>query len=392
MADNNNNDPQDYDDTYVEDDFEQVADDNVASDDWSDDFSEDLNADETQDSASPPPSKKKSTLATIIVVAVSAILIVGVLALMGGGEEVPVEGASVETPASPDAAVTGPDQPVGIAPPAADATQVPAVDTTQPARLANANENDQGFMVNPSEIKDSPVDAPAPIPLPAPVDAPPPVAELPPTEPPPAMMTAPDQFPTVDKILKPQPDTPVPAAPTVPAVQESAPVPDATAVPAPAVNNINEDTIRNSAVYKDMAGQLADAQSKIAALQKSIDEQKVHESRSEDIEGLKNRIAELESKLLTAAAAPRESPAIESQAPKSVKAKRATPAVSLNVMTSSWHLKSATPDRAVVANTRTGDIRTVHIGEDLAPIGRVTAIEMRGSRWVVQGTHGRVTQ
>lgn len=57
----------------------------------------------------------------------------------------------------------------------------------------------------------------------------------------------------------------------------------------------------------------------------------------------------------------------------------------------SWVLRAATSDEAWVAkNTATRELRPVHIGDQLAGIGTVTAIRKVGDSWVVQGSHGTV--
>lgn len=57
----------------------------------------------------------------------------------------------------------------------------------------------------------------------------------------------------------------------------------------------------------------------------------------------------------------------------------------------SWVLRSAQPGAAMVVPKAGGDMRTVRVGDNLAGLGRIIAIEQRGSRWVVQGTQSTLT-
>jgi len=56
-----------------------------------------------------------------------------------------------------------------------------------------------------------------------------------------------------------------------------------------------------------------------------------------------------------------------------------------------WVLRAATPDEAWIAkNNDTRELHPVHIGDNLAGIGKVTAIEQSGDGWVLQGTTGNI--
>lgn len=87
------------------------------------------------------------------------------------------------------------------------------------------------------------------------------------------------------------------------------------------------------------------------------------------------------------AAAPADIPETEAVPKPAAKAEPAVTAAR-NV---SWVLRSAQPGAAMVAPKAGGDMRTVRVGDTLSGLGRIIAIEQRGSRWVVQGTQGTLT-
>ena len=58
----------------------------------------------------------------------------------------------------------------------------------------------------------------------------------------------------------------------------------------------------------------------------------------------------------------------------------------------SWVLKGAQPGQAMVSRVGEGEMQTVKIGDSLTGIGRITDISYQNSRWVVQGTQGRIEQ
>lgn len=80
-----------------------------------------------------------------------------------------------------------------------------------------------------------------------------------------------------------------------------------------------------------------------------------------------------------------DTPKVESPA-KAEKAPAAEPARSAG-----WILRSAQPGTAMVVAKTGGEMRTVRVGDTLAGLGRITSIEQRGSKWVVQGTQGTLT-
>jgi len=59
---------------------------------------------------------------------------------------------------------------------------------------------------------------------------------------------------------------------------------------------------------------------------------------------------------------------------------------------SSWVLKSAQPDKAIVAKKGESEVYAVAVGDTLAGIGRIESIGMDGGLWVVRGTKGKIVQ
>ncbi|QQG36451.1 MAG: hypothetical protein HYS17_01270 [Micavibrio aeruginosavorus] len=57
----------------------------------------------------------------------------------------------------------------------------------------------------------------------------------------------------------------------------------------------------------------------------------------------------------------------------------------------SWVLRSAQPGVAMVSSKKTGDMKTVRVGDLLPGIGRITSIDKQGGRWVVLGTQGSLS-
>ena len=56
-----------------------------------------------------------------------------------------------------------------------------------------------------------------------------------------------------------------------------------------------------------------------------------------------------------------------------------------------WVLRAATPGQAWVADSATShDLKQLQVGDQLAGIGRVTAIQQQDGNWVVQGTKGKI--
>jgi hypothetical protein len=123
----------------------------------------------------------------------------------------------------------------------------------------------------------------------------------------------------------------------------------------------------------------------------------------ETIRRLENRVSELSQKqsvtqgnLTTAvddetdsepAPAPEQKPAI-----KPVQAAYHAPAHKAQSLVPRWVLRSAQPGRALVAREGRNEMQSVAIGDTLPGIGYVTGIFNQDSRWIVQGTEGRIAQ
>lgn len=396
MADNNHDD-------FVEDNFEDdPKSDEVdgADGEWADDdeYADDASAEDVA-----PPPKKKSNLSNIIIVAVVLILAVGYFMFAGGSAEAPT---SSETEVAADGEPAPASDGIDLAPPADVAAEAPT-EASAPA--------DQGFLVesNPEAlVTDIPivkVVTPQPE-LPTAVEnAPEPRAALPDNAPTAPAETAvatgaadtttaasAAEFPTVNKILKPQADTDVEKA------VEPAVVPT-EAVITPALPAVVDGTpVSESA---DLAAQLAEEQAKSADLQKRLEaaQNVAEKANANEVEALKIKIAGLEQQLLTKTASgdssetvvtkpvavenamPEERPVVQ----KTVR--QNTPVVKIKP-TSKWVLKAASSDRALIAHAGGADLRTVYVGDTVEPIGRIVAIEKSASGWKVKGTKATISQ
>lgn len=397
MADNNHDD-------FVEDNFEdEPKSDEVdgADGEWADDdeYADDASAEDVV-----PPPKKKSNLSNIIIVAVVLILAVGYFMFAGGSAEAPT---SSETEVAADGESAPASDGIDLAPPAAVVADAPA-DASAPA--------DQGFLVesNPEAlVTDIPivkVVTPQPE-LPTAVEnAPEPSAALPdnapttaPAEAAVATGAAEDttaataaEFPTVNKILKPQADTDVEKA------VEPAVVPT-EAVITPALPAVVDGTpVSESA---DLAAQLAEEQAKSADLQKRLEaaQNVAEKANANEVEALKVKIAGLEQQLLSKTANENSSETVVTK-PEAVEnaMPEERPVVRKNVRqdapvvkikpTSKWVLKAASSGRALIAHAGGADLRTVYVGDTVEPIGRIVAIEKSSSGWKVKGTKATISQ
>lgn len=57
-----------------------------------------------------------------------------------------------------------------------------------------------------------------------------------------------------------------------------------------------------------------------------------------------------------------------------------------------WVLKAVQPGKAWISRPGSNEMKTVKIGDMLAGIGKITAIDLVEGRWVVQGTSSKITQ
>ena len=113
---------------------------------------------------------------------------------------------------------------------------------------------------------------------------------------------------------------------------------------------------------------------------------------------LQTKIDELEKKL---AAFEKQSPVetVEDKKPEPVSIKKAsdvalTKAVEKPVKTvsSQWILKGANSNKAILSDKRTGDLKTISIGQTVPGLGRILSISESGSGWSVKGTLATVTE
>jgi len=77
----------------------------------------------------------------------------------------------------------------------------------------------------------------------------------------------------------------------------------------------------------------------------------------------------------------------EKPAPAKTKAEPVKKAASIK-----WILKSASPDYAVLYDGRTGDVKTIEVGDRVAGLGKIQSISRVNGKWVVKGTGGKITQ
>ncbi|MCK6419091.1 MAG: hypothetical protein L6Q57_09195 [Alphaproteobacteria bacterium] len=139
---------------------------------------------------------------------------------------------------------------------------------------------------------------------------------------------------------------------------------------------------------------------------KSVREQELEDNvvaLTAKLEQLTGRLADMEAQLQAAqTAAASTAPAAEKPAPvakKSTKKRSSKKAssgappkvVSSTRTSSSWQLRSAQPGKALVAEARTGDLRSVEVGDSLPGIGKITAITQDGGVWRIQGTRGALS-
>lgn len=88
-----------------------------------------------------------------------------------------------------------------------------------------------------------------------------------------------------------------------------------------------------------------------------------------------------------------EAPAVAAEKPKEAVAQPVEPAKPAKpVVMPNWVLKSAKPGIAVLYDKRTGDVKTVGVGDRVAGLGRIKSVSKVDGRWVVEGTGGKVRQ
>ncbi len=400
MTANHNDDqtsPESYDEQFPSeyDDITDASLDDATDAEWVDDE----DADNTEDEPVAQP-KKKSKLTTIIIIAVAIIGVLGFLVIKGAGQQVPTEpnaAAAVNSLVGlKDTAPT--EEPAPTPPPAAEAP-APQGLMDNPAILDQPNTTNSAPAATTEII---PMTAPMTAPQAEEVQAPIATAPVAPTTAPaaPAALSdtiTPDikpvsDFPTVDSIKKPAEDEKiiqVTAEPTQPVAEPTTPAPttaqEITVAPA--------DTAKINELEKNLAD-------KTAEIQKQKEDAA---NANSEIQSLKGKIAELEKAAkaqaipqdeLKAATEPKakEAKTIEKPVVKTEPQKSAATTPAPAIKRTNWVLKSARPGRAVIANQATHDYKTVSIGDTIAGLGKIIAIEETASGWVVKGTLGKVTE
>lgn len=393
-------DHENYEEGYVEDSYETSSDNDAYVDDVSDD-GEWVEGEEGDASQEPPPKKKKSSaLTTVIIVVVAVLGVLGFMVIKGGKAPSSDQAAPAEIAQTSEQAPADASMPADQAPQPAPIEQPMDSAPVQPAPQ-------QGLMDNPELANQGalPVisqDAAAPQPADLSQDTKPENAGLAGavTAAAPQVQAVSD-FPTVDSIKKPE------AGQTNAAPIASLTSPTETMAPVDVKSAVEMSP--PLAAPDENKAQLDQANAKIAELQRALSDkdteiQKQKESQQSsskdaEINALKDKISELESKLSTQSTssapeidAPREvKPAPVAKPVKTVAAKPKEAAVTTSKK-NSWVLKSAKPGHAVIENTRNGDYRSISIGDDVPGVGKITAIGESPSGWTVQGTTGKISE
>lgn len=152
-----------------------------------------------------------------------------------------------------------------------------------------------------------------------------------------------------------------------------------------------------AAPSKDVAA----LEKKLTALEKTVQQLKTSTASKGDVEALKVSLAKIEKSIAglqaapTVTTAPKKAP-VESNAGREAAAPvKAAPkkAAAQPVVRKSWVLRSAKPGTAWISEEGSSEMRTVSVGDNVAGIGKVTAIAKDDAgRWVVNGTRGKINQ
>ncbi len=57
-----------------------------------------------------------------------------------------------------------------------------------------------------------------------------------------------------------------------------------------------------------------------------------------------------------------------------------------------WSIRAAQPGRAVIREKKTGEMKSVEVGDTVNGLGRIKSIAKHSNQWVIKGTSGTVTQ
>lgn len=432
MSNDKLNDQDDHDlDADLGDDYFDELDDDSSSDvdgEW----------DEVDGNAPYEQPKKKKSLSNIIIIGVAIVagLIFMVFKFGGGSSTTPSgEVADPNAPVQAEfAEAQGDVSPSLLSPTPDTATIAPQEENATDVTPALAPENPGPLTPMPMEMAAQDELAPAPLlsdPA-APVEQPPSLmttpdmtspAEMPQpivdANAPPQMEPTPEtsetsviqpvsDFPSADMIKKidmaPVPTSePAPLLDAAPVTPTESPI----EVPAPVVDAAPASASIPVAV-PDNTVEMNQALDKIKKLEGSVDKNnQVILGYESQISDLKDKVADLETKLEKASKQIVSSP---KEASSAKKAEVKPPKEEQIVMTSGtndeeviapveeapvkWVLKGAQSGRALLGSTdqKQADVRTVSVGDKVPGLGTILSIQKGQSGWVVLGTLGKVTE
>lgn len=434
-ADDASQDHQDEETTYPQDE----------SNEWADDIDDDSAS--VADTENDAQKKKKSSLIKIAAI-VGVVILGGVVLSMlkgSGGNQLPTDNSNVPmTPANgetaiapaPDAATTTATNPLlALHDISGESSQQPPVAVLDPVAPSK-----QGLMDNPALLKkmDNPLAEPQPV-EPTAIASPSTTTE---TDAPPI-----GENENKTMVAKPLDNMSSIQAP-IDGLTEATPSPSqavaelATAIAspiAPTVNPVSDfptvDSIKKVEQPKDKATEPTNTPTKVSepVLEKqeplgvpSVAPEKNEQDKAlqEKFEAAQKKIAELETRLANkekeltenktpAVTAPTQEPEAiperktvsaerniseyqqkASRTEEKPKTKRvATKTVaSKKVLPSKWVLKSIRSGAGTLENKATGDYRTVHVGESLPELGRITFIGKESSGWIIRGAKGSIKE
>ena len=178
--------------------------------------------------------------------------------------------------------------------------------------------------------------------------------------------------------------------------------PEMTAEPTPAADPVATNMVNKEELDK-LANENIQLESEIKAQETTIEDLRNEiDALKKDLEMAKNAQAEavkIAAKSATPAPAP-EDKAIST--PKEIKSMpeqnsakttAATPAPRKVVRRpATWVLKSAQPGKATIADTGSGDLKTIEIGQKVSGLGQILSIQIENGLWVVRGSKKTVSQ
>lgn len=445
----NNPDQEDFDPSLEEgvEDFgyeeESFGEEEFSDEPWDESFEE--GSDEaTEGDAYAKPPKKKGGLFNIILIAAAvlgggAFVYLKVLAPSGGSvpQPTPIAEAPVEMPAETQQVALQPESPVAPpspesplasdgrlptlspdAPPPVPADAAPVVALTpEPAPALTP----EPALAETPAIENVPAAAPVLTPEVPVVPAPQQPVEVATAPPMPSPIAAPEAAVKTDNGFNPGLPSAkdIMLAPTASAPESAAQV---GGVSADAAKGIEQKLSVLIARLDTFEGRITNLESGLHQVSSNISTLESKPAAVVDLQGVNDAIQALERKISglekTASAAPTPAqdvskidkptfvpaaPEVSEPAPKTISpvdtpkveaapkpVVKAEPAATA-ARSVAWVLRSAQPGAAMVVPKAGGDMRTVRVGDNLSGLGRIIAIEQRGSRWVVQGTQGTLT-